>query len=265
MTRALIFDLDDTLLDSTKRIRPEDRQALFESRECGFQIILATSRPIRTVRRFVDDELLGVCTVISLNGAMFHYPRPGNPGVRFGSIGAHLFPVLDSLEKTGEEMDFSIETDGVSFSTNATFSPSRLWKRHSATPDMVIPIGELNVDLVTKVAVNGQGKKIPRTISLANDFPELRFIPAVDGTFVNVVPLSVDKSTTLEKVSEQEKIDLKSSFAFGDDIPDIDMFAVTGMSIAMENGADEVKNAASITIGHCDSDTIADFIRDEIL
>ena len=265
MSRALIFDLDGTLLDSSKKIRTENQSAMLESAACGFRLIIATSRPIRTIRQFVDRDILDRCIIISLNGAIVQYPHPSARTSRFGSLGNFVSAVVSSIDRTGERPHFSIETDGNSFAMNSKLSQNELWERHSATPDMLVPLADLDLDLATKIAIDGRGKRIPNTIRIAQEFPELRFIPAENETFVNVVPLEVDKSTTLERVAEREGIDLKSSFAFGDDISDLNMFGVTGSSVAMANGTDVIKRAASVTIGNCDTDTIANFVRGEIL
>jgi phosphoglycolate phosphatase-like HAD superfamily hydrolase len=63
--KALIFDLDGTLLNSEKRIGNLTRQALLDCHEAGYRLILATSRPIRAVRQFVEPEILDLCLSIT--------------------------------------------------------------------------------------------------------------------------------------------------------------------------------------------------------
>jgi Cof subfamily protein (haloacid dehalogenase superfamily) len=265
MLRTLIFDLDDTLLDSRKKIRPENQRVLLQASEVGHPLIIATSRPIRAIRQFVTAEILDQCIIISLNGSVVHWPaRFAAPSV-FGCIGQQVPQVIDALEGTGEKLRFSVETLGHFFATNTQLDPDELWDTHSATPDMVLSLHELDFSEVTKIAVGGVDNEIPRSIDLGGSFVDLRFRPADSGTSLNIVAKDVDKSTTLEKVASAECIDLKRAIAFGDDIPDLDMFACVGVSVSMSNGKSEVRRAASHTIGSCDSDSIAEFIRREVL
>ncbi|MGK0224304.1 MAG: hydroxymethylpyrimidine pyrophosphatase-like HAD family hydrolase [Limisphaerales bacterium] len=82
---------------------------------------------------------------------------------------------------------------------------------------------------------------------------------------VHQVSLSIDKSLTLKAVARSGQLDLAGSFAFGDDVPDIEMFKVVGSSVAMENAKDAVKKEATYLTGHCDSDAIAFFLREFVL
>ena len=265
MARALVFDLDDTLLNRTKRIGAEAQDALLKAIEAKFVVILATSRPIRAVRHFVPHELLERCTVISLNGGVTHHSGTSLTSSSFGAIGASLPRVIESLEGASELHWYSIETDGTLFATNLSLSDTELWDTHSASQNMVLPIDRIAAASATKIAVEGNGREIHNTIGLAHHFPDLRFIPALNNTFVSIVPAHVDKSTTLIKVADSEGIDLEQSFAFGDDMPDIDMLSIVGTRIAMANAKAEVKQVASHTIGDCDSDAIAKFVKHHVL
>ena len=258
--RALIFDLDGTLLDRSRRVSPANETALLHAKDAGFHLIIATSRPIRSIRRFVPGRLLDAALIISLNGAAVF--EPGSRNARLiAPIARELSPLLDAMTATGEPIRFSVETDGHRFASSETLDAASLWDYHNATPDMVVPLEALDPGQTTKVAVDGVGRQIPKTLALAGQFETLRFIPADDHTFVNVVSSRVDKSLTLAGVARNAGIDLSRSVAFGDDLPDLDMFRQVGHSVAMANARPQVKALASEEIGDCDTDTIAAFIH----
>lgn len=265
MTRALVFDLDDTLLSAAKTVSVANRAALFEAHEAGFALVVATSRPIRSIHRFLDNELIKRMILISQNGSVGHFPGRHHEPEIYGRIGETSAQVIERVEWAGEPVTYSVETDGLHFGSSYQWSEEELHRYHAATPDMVRPIDQLEIESITKVAVDGHGERIPKTLALAEHFPMLRFIPGEDGTFANIVPAAVDKSTTLKRVASSERFDLANSFAFGDDIPDVEMFREVGTGVAMENARPEVKRAADLTIGHHESDAIADFLRRVVL
>ncbi|MEL6184782.1 MAG: HAD family hydrolase, partial [Myxococcota bacterium] len=66
--RTLVFDLDGTLLGSDHRIRPRVRAALDGFRSKGGQVVIASSRPPRSMK-VIAEELGLSCPVVALNGA----------------------------------------------------------------------------------------------------------------------------------------------------------------------------------------------------
>ena len=53
MIRAIALDLDGTLLDNQKRIPMQTIETIEKLSNSGFVIIIATGRPLRTVRKVV--------------------------------------------------------------------------------------------------------------------------------------------------------------------------------------------------------------------
>lgn len=255
---ALAFDLDDTLLNSAKRIGEDTRRALNEWLAAEKHVLLATSRPIRAVREFVDDELIQGCHTVTLNGAVWQYGN-GDPiaEARLGELAKHIVehPTL------ARETQLSIEFYGQEFATNARLTAQELAVAQSATPDMVVPLRDIDYASVTKVAIDGLGRSLLHHVEWIQSLGG-RPIPAMDGTFLNVVDPSIDKSTTLHRILSRMEIGPEELIAFGDDIPDLGMLDLAGIRVAMGNGKEEVKAVADYVIADCDSDAIGEFIRE---
>ncbi|MDX2110685.1 MAG: HAD-IIB family hydrolase [Verrucomicrobiota bacterium] len=255
--RALVFDLDDTLLNTKKAIGIKTLDALFSWIDSGGSIVLATSRPIRAVRHFINNHLLESCEVISLNGAIHHsHGRVVYKASKIGEIARKIvdeFPVQRTIR-------FSLEMEGESFATNVSYSDEVLWIEQSATRDMLLPLDSINYNEVSKLAINGLGTRID---DLADWMQSLGagVIPCNEGTFLNVVDQSVDKSTTLARHATIHGWGRDSFAVFGDDIPDVKMMSLCDHAVAMGNARDAVKNVAQVTIGHCDEDIIGDYVR----
>lgn len=255
--KALVFDLDDTLLDSAKRIGPRTRRALDAWLASEREIILATSRPIRKVRAFLPAELFQRCEIITMNGAVQHsagvqtYKAPG-----LSAAGRQIIERFPS----GHEVRLTAELDGETFATNYLSSDEELMQWNAATRDMVLPLETLDCDRVTKIALSRWGPHLNELL------PWLRglscdLILAEDGRFINVMSRNVDKSTTLSRHCAVKGWDRADVAIFGDDLPDIKMMALTDHAVAMQNARPEVKAAAHHVIGHCDADAIGEYLE----
>jgi len=263
-SRALIFDLDGTLLRRDRSVSAGNLAALLQAAAAGYALVIATSRPMRSVRQFLPTSLLDRCMAITLNGAAVWLPGEHNARL-LGRIGSALEPVLDALNGTGTALCYSLETDGQRFALSHPLDALDLWRVHHATPEMVIPATGIDPADITKIAVDGQGRTLHAVLALARDFPGLRFIPADGHSFLNIVPAHVDKAPALAMLAHGYGLDLAASIAFGDDLPDLELMTAVGTGIAMGNGHETVRAAAHQVIGDCDEDGIAAWIRDNLL
>jgi Cof subfamily protein (haloacid dehalogenase superfamily) len=255
--KVFVFDLDDTLLNRENRVGDKTRNALIEIAKAGSKIILATSRPERAVNRFVDKELLSLVTLITLNGAIL---RESSTHIsRFSNLGNKAIKLIEH-EELGKISHFSVEFEGHEFASNADYTDEDLDRIQSATRDMVIPLSKIEIDRISKVAVDGLGKNITSYCDFISVLG-MKAIPSMDGTFLNVVDPMVDKSSTLQLLLDRLNTRKQDVVVFGDDIPDIEMLKLGGLAVAMGNAKQEVKEIADIVIGDCDNDEIGEFVR----
>jgi hydroxymethylpyrimidine pyrophosphatase-like HAD family hydrolase len=178
---------------------------------------------------------------------------------RFSKLGEKAIKLIEH-EELGKITHFSVEFDGHEFASNANYTDHELNVIQSATREMVIPLSNMEIDKISKVAVDGLGNNIERYceyISISGMKP----IPSMNGTFLNVVDPTVDKSSTLVILLNRLGIQKQDVIVFGDDIPDIEMLKLGSLAIAMGNAKQEVKEIADVVIGDCDDDEIGEFIR----
>jgi len=67
---AVAIDLDGTLLDSRSRLSSRSRAAICRCIAQGIPGVIATSRPVRDVPQLLDEELMGTCSLVTMNGAV---------------------------------------------------------------------------------------------------------------------------------------------------------------------------------------------------
>jgi len=255
--KTFIFDLDDTLLNREKQVGNKTRSALLEFAKAGSKIIFATSRPERAANRFIDSELLSLATLITLNGAILRM-SPTHVS-RFSKLGDKAIKLIEHAELS-KIAHFSVEFDGHEFASNANYTDQELDVIQSATREMVIPLSEMEIEKISKVAVDGLGQNIEKYCDFISALG-MKAIPSMNGTFLNVVDPAVDKSSTLRILLNRLNIPKQDVIVFGDDVPDMEMMKLGGLAVAMGNARQEVKAIADVVIGDCDNDEIGGFIR----
>ncbi len=257
---AIAIDLDGTLLDSQSQISPRSRAAIRRCVECGIPVIIATSRPTRSVRRLIGDELADICSLVMLNGAI----TVGNPPL--SGYHREILPdeiargIIDYALGIEPQTTIAIEMDGYKFGVNWTIEPSVLWRQNSATPDMLLSL-EAALELeVSKITLGGTEARITEIIGgLKNQHGDSISIvqSSYDNPLLMVTPAQATKPNALRRLLDSSQIPLDNAVAIGDDIPDIEMLRECGISIAMANAIPEVKALCSYqTVGN-DDDGVA--------
>ena len=157
---AVSIDLDGTLLDSKSQLSLRNRAAIRRCAQRGIPVIIATSRPERSVRRLIGDELADICSLITLNGAI----AVGNPPL--SGYHREILPdeiargIIDYALSVEPDTTIIIELDGYKFGVNWEIDYSILWQRNSATPDMVLSIDESLELEPSKIALGGIGSRM---------------------------------------------------------------------------------------------------------
>ena len=250
MTRVFVFDLDDTLLNRSKRVGSDTRRELLYRVEVGDHIIFATSRPIRAVRYMLDSELFARADIISLNGAVHHSVE--------GQVTQHAYlgnkaQVLSSNEDIVNTTHIYLESTGECFATNAVYTDQELEKVHFTTRDMIIPLEYFDFAKTSKVALDGLGKNLEHFSPYIRSL-NLNPVPCLDGTFLNVLAPDSDKSSTLQKILDLRGLHSEETVVFGDDIPDIDMMKMGQIMQLAGEGKQDVATKMLKDAGLTDED-----------
>ncbi|MBQ8117629.1 MAG: HAD hydrolase family protein [Lachnospiraceae bacterium] len=100
---------------------------------------------------------------------------------------------------------------------------------------------------------------------IQQSLPNCDSIRFTDEYWYKFTKKNVTKENAIIKMCEILEISLMDVTAFGDDLADIGMLKLCGLSVAMGNALDEVKAVADITIGTNDEDGIAEYIKNLIM
>jgi len=256
---AIAIDLDGTLLNSQVLLSKRSAKAIEKCLAKPIPIVIATSRPARSVKRLLGVELMNRCSLVLENGAIGIAVLPFTGRIK-ETLSAELTrEVISAILKLEPEMHITIELDGYSFGTNKPRDPKHLWRVNSATPDMQRSLESALADDPTKIAAGG----LKRDISHVADAITRRFedtisvVPANDLTFLNITSKKASKPDTLRRLLLSQKVALDNVIAFGDDIPDIGLLAACGIPVAVANAVPEIKALTRYCTASNDDDGVA--------
>ena len=264
---AIAIDLDGTLLDSQARLSPRNHRALEQCLAHDIPVIIATSRPVRTFNRAFPKGLAAGCSVVVMNGAIVM----GNPPL--SGYFKETMPkeiaqtIIDIALESAPDIRVTIELDGFEFGANWTADSTTLWQRNSATPDMVLSIGEALLRQPCKIALGGLGTDILKLAEkIINIFGNtISAIPGLLGNpILNITNPHASKPCALRKLLTPRGISIGEVIAFGDDIPDVGMLKECGVSVAVANALSEVKSVCTYYTASNDEDGVA-LVLEEML
>lgn len=253
MIRALFLDVDGTLVSfRTHRIPDSARRALFEARERGVRIFIATGRAVgnlEIVARIPYDGVVG------LNGSDCRL-LDGTPPVR------HTIDAED-LERAlalSDELCFpiAIELDSGTFVNRLSPAVERL----ARLVDMPLPrVADLR-ELIARHGCCQMGFYLDREQerSVMAHFPRLTASRWCDW-FVDINVAGADKGTGIAEVAARCGFARDEIMAFGDGGNDIPMLRAAGIGVAMGNACAEARQAADYITADIDDDGLAKALR----
>jgi Cof subfamily protein (haloacid dehalogenase superfamily) len=235
MGKLLLLDIDGTLLNSKKELPTSAKEALFQARENGHELAIATGRGPFMIKKLANELLID--TYISFNGQyIVHQNKPLhktalNPDtlsniVEFAELRDH--PVVFMTE---EKMVSSIDYH----------------------PDIDESIKTLKYPHPQKI----DDFHLKNDIYQALLFCEKEEEPQYQEAFSDIVPKGGTKARGIERLIEKTGHSIDDTIAFGDGLNDLQMMSKTGFSVAMENGHEETKKQASYVTEHVDNDGLA--------
>ncbi len=245
--RLLALDVDGTLLTSDHRISDATQTAIRQIAAMGVTVVLASARSPRALRPLMDQLDVSGYTV-AYAGALLCYADP-NPSIPLEIISEERLPITSAqrIFKAALAEDVS-----VGWFVGETWHIA-VWDevvRNEATDIGMQPIFTPNLDtfalaphkLLCMVAEPVQHDRLVRVAS--------KLSADVTGQFshpclLEVIPAGVDKAIGLQRLGEHLHIGLDEMAAIGDGDNDLKMLAEVGVGIAMGNGTEAMKKAAT--------------------
>ena len=244
MIRLIALDLDGTLLGPDRQVTAADGEAVAAARERGVHIVLATSRwygiAQRTARRL---EL--PAPLICHNGAHIREPHDGPELLHLRIAPEVAREIAAFCDERGFETMTTV--DGITYLRvpwEAQIDPERLPK------DM--RVARTHAEFVTGPVTGIHVFNDDAVQAVIDSFAEqydgvLSFPVGLSETFqpyLTITAAGADKGRALRLVCQHLGVPLQEAMAVGDAAPDVPMFAVAGLGVAMGNAPPEVQAEA---------------------
>lgn len=243
--RLLAMDLDDTLLDSSLRIREEDRQALERARRAGVVVTLATGRMYRATLPYVE-ELAIDAPVITYQGALVKHPRTGEVLLHRPVPLALALEIVDRLAARG-------------FHLNVYLDDELYVERHTPESRLYASISRVEARAVGPLVpfLQKTGRDPTKVLAIAReeeiDGLQAEMRPLYEGClhvtkskprFLEFSHPLADKGHALAVVAGCYGLSPEEVIAIGDSYNDLEMIDWAGLGVAVANARPEIRARA---------------------
>ena len=230
---TVFFDLDGTLLNNDSQVDDSVAKAVRELKENNYLPVISTGRS--PIEIDAATSTTGIDTYITLNGA---FVQSQGKVIYRNNIKPELVKsVIDLTNKLGDTI--YMHTPDQTFLSGETPYLKEFFHK------LRLDVPEIDPDFYQK-------EDIPMFVILTDGdkdryediFPELQFYNT--GYFsIDTVSQGVSKMSGIKHLLEELDMTDKPVYAFGDGTNDLPMIQFADYSIAMGNGIDAVKDAAT--------------------
>lgn len=249
MIKAIVTDLDRTLLRTDKSLSEYSVEVLKECRRHGLLVVAATARPKRAITDY--EALIDFDAAITLNGAIVYLPS----GIKENSIDKPVvMQILAELGKLPEAV-VSVETsEGIYANTDIPLWSPKVYANllEAPLPDTIFKV------IVSSESIN-LSEVMPRIL------PENVYYSTANGFLYQVMSARATKWNGILELLEEYGLDADEVAFFGDDNDDLEAIRKCGLGVAVSNAIEEVKSVADVVVESNDEDGAARYIQQVIL
>jgi len=257
MIKAIMLDLDGTLLSSDHRISDIDKEVLKKLKEKGIKIFLATGRSYDSMKKY-HEELNLTTPAICYNGAKIIYPNEVQKEYPVKESSLKILIDIAREYKT----HLNIYQDEIWFSENIKNKETDIYIGISGLEPEQKDFDLLDKVFSTKVLYIGENEKL---LKIEKDIKN-RLGDSVHTTFsrpffLEILDKDVNKGTAMKNIMAEEKIPLSQVIAFGDGLNDKEMLESAGIGVAMDGAFDELKEVADYVTLSSDKSGVGEFLK----
>ncbi len=267
--KLIALDLDGTLLDSGKRLSPENAAALQKAAQEGIYVVPTTGRFYAAMPQVVRD-LPYVRYVIDVNGAGIRDVQTGERVFRADIPWDEAVRIMDHLETL--PVIYDCFQDDEAFMSRRMYEQIPLFAPDEHYYKMLTELRKPVDDLRDFLRARKRGiqktqfffRDMDLRRRLLTELPARFSAYTVSSSVVNNIEIThkkANKGDALRFLCEYLGFSAKNSVAFGDDLNDIPMLKAAGVGVAMQNARPEALSAADKVTESNDDDGVAKELR----
>lgn len=247
--KAIITDLDRTLLRTDKTVSDYTYSVLKKCHEKGILLMAATARPERAVLDYRAQ--IGFEAMTTLNGARIVLPQSI---IENGISSSSAETIMEKVIKI-PDLVLSMETGDGIFSN----VPIPEWNAAVFCDFPALPTNSV----IYKLLLSSNEKDICPEVerALTSD----TYMTVAEGKLIQIMDREATKWNGINSMLEAVGIDAKEAVYFGDDNDDIEAIKNCGMGVAVANAIDEALAAADFVTESNDMDGVARYIEKYLL
>lgn len=247
--KAIITDLDRTLLHTDKQVSDYTVKVLKKCRDLGLLVMAASARPLRDILIF--NDLIGFDAITATNGAVVSLPdRKLKIGIPTEIGEAVLADIL-----CFPDIFLSIETSkGLYSNRDIPIWEPVIYDHFPKLPDGII---------LYKILASSQEPQLYDGID--SILPKEVYHTIANAELVQIMSTEATKWNGIQHMLSHFGISPADAVYFGDDNDDIEPITKCGMGVSVANGIPAVLEAADYIADSNDMDGVAKFIETLLL
>ena len=261
-------DMDGTLLHNDKSISDYTINVLRKIVEKGILLVPASGRPLNGMKAAVLNNVKGIKYAICSNGAMLMDVQKEKSISETGIPTEKALKALAYLEQF--PVAVYVHTDKGTFRAEG-WEKTGLSEKYPYIRFSEGNVKDLGAFLRTSgVKVMKMGAFVLKDglaqelLEKGSPIPGIVFLRTGDG-IIELNSVDASKGNALCTLCKKLGISMENVLAIGDNENDISMLQAAGISVAMENAEDDVKQAAKFVAGHNEEDGAAHFLEEWVL
>lgn len=247
--KAIITDLDRTLLRTDKSVSEYTYAVLKKCRDRGIILMAATARPERTVLSYSDR--IGFAAMTTLNGARIILP---DSIIENGIAPSDAESILKKVI-TIPDLVLSMETGDGIFSN----VPIPAWDSTVFDGFPALPTESVIFKIILSSTSGNICPEVKRALTADT------YMTVADGKLIQIMSTAATKWNGIKAMLEAVGVDRSDAIYFGDDNDDIEPIKNCGAGVAVSNAVDEVLEAADHITESNDMDGVARYIEKNLL
>ncbi len=272
--RAVLIDLDGTLLRSDDTISDYSRGVIEAVQQAGILLMIVTGRSVTGARRPLSDVDLR-WPICAYNGAAIYDPVTDR-WLRHITLPDAVAPqIIESLDQA--QLDFFVYADDIKYSQPARCEEFAQLIARFVKQRIVDKISEIPQQGMTRISAYGPGEQmLPQQQQLKARYPDQIYVacyPLGDlpsfrdytGYWCDIQPACAGKREALIYLEDEHQIPPEAVVAIGDQFNDRPMLKAAGLAAVMGNAPAEVQQLADRVLGHHDDDGAARFLEELFL